>query len=165
MSALRRLAAAALACAWLAGCGGDDGPDGSTTGGATAAPTATAPGTAATTTTTGPSRAASPEERAAEAVRECLAQQGYRATGGVRPPGTPGAPKYEILVAGPRGSAFIAFYGSLASAKRYETRVRNNAERFTGATVEREGTITTVYVDLTDATARERIQDCVREQS
>ena len=166
MSALRRVAAAAVACVWLAGCGGDGEPDRATSGGTTSAPTATAPGPAATTTTTtAPSRPRSREEQAATAVRECLAQQGYRATGGVRPPGTPGAPKYEILVAGPRGSAFIAFYGSLAGARRYAARVRDNAERFKGASVEREGTITTVYVDLTDATARERIQDCVRQES
>jgi hypothetical protein len=154
----------AVACVWLAGCGGDAEPDGPTTGGATAAPTATVPGAAAPTTT-GPSRAASPEVRAAAAVRECLAQHGYRATGGVRAPGTRGAPRYEILVAGPRGSAFIAFYGTLASARRYEAKVRNNASRVAGASVEREGTITTVYVDLTDATARERIQDCVRQEA
>jgi uncharacterized lipoprotein len=166
VSAARRLAAAAIACVWLAGCGGDDEPDRQTTGGATAAPTATAtlPGTA-TTTTTVPSPAANPEAQAATAVRECLAQYGYRATGGVRPPGTRGAPRYEILVAGPRGSAFIAFYGSLASAKRYEAKVRNNAGKVSGASVEREGTVTTVYVDLTDATARERIQHCVRQES
>jgi len=161
MSAARRLAAAALACVWLAGCGGDDEPDRPTTGGATA----TAPGPAATTATTGPSRAATPEARATDAVRECLAQYGYRATGGVRAPGTPGAPRFEILVAGPRGSAFVAFHGTLASARRYEARVRNNAERFKGASVVREGTITTVYIDLTDAAARERIQDCVRQES
>ena len=166
MSAPRWLAAAAV-CLWLAGCGGDDEPEGRTSAGPTTAPatTVTAPGTTATTTATGPSRAATPEQQAAAAVRECLAQQGYRATGGVRPPGTPGAPKYEILVAGPRGSAFVAFHGSLASAKRYAARVRRNAGRVKGASVEQEGMITTVYVDLTDATARERIQDCVRRQS
>jgi hypothetical protein len=166
LSALRPMAAVAAVCLWLAGCGGDDEPK-STTAGGTTAPTATTtvPGTPAPTTTTGPARPATPEEQSAEAVRECLAQQGYRATGGVRPPGTPGAPQYEILVAGPRGSAFIAFHGSLAGAKRYEARVRRNAGRFQGASVERRGAITTVWVDLTDPTARERIQDCVRRQS
>ena len=171
MSARRRLAATALVCVWLAGCGGDDEADRPPDGGAAATATQTAPATApvpapaTTPTTTAPPRPASPEQRTADAVRECLAQQGYRATGGVRPPGTPGAPKYEILVAGPRGSAFIAFHGSLASANRYAARVRRNAGRVKGASVEREGAITTVYVDLTDATARERIQDCVRQQS
>lgn len=170
MSPLRRLAAAALACVGLAGCGGDDEPDRPPAGGAAAATatqtaTATAPAPATVTTTTAPSLPATPEQRTADAVRECLAQQGYRATGGVRPPGTPGAPKYEILVAGPRGSAFVAFHGSLAEARRYEARIRRNAGRVKGASVEREGAITTVYVDLTDATARERIQDCVRQQS
>ena len=166
MSARRRLAAAAAVCACLAGCGGDDEPDGASTG-AAAAPTATAtaPASAATTTTPGPSRAGTPEEQAAVTMRECLAKQGYRATGGVRPPGTPGAARYEILVAGARGSAFIAFSGSIEGAKRYEARVRRNAGRVKGADVEREGTITTVWVDLTDPAARERIQDCVRQQS
>lgn len=165
MSPPRRLAATALVCLWLAGCGGDDEPDGATSGGASTAATPTAPTPAATTPTTGPSRTGSPEERSAEAVRECLAQQGYRATGGVRPPGTPGAPKYEILVAGPRGSAFVAFHGSLAEARRYEARVRRNAGRVKGASVQRKGAIITVWVDLTDPAARERIQDCLRQQS
>ena len=160
MSAPRRLATAAAACLLLAGCGGDDEPDRSAAGAATA--TATTP---PTTTVPATPTATTPEEQAADAVRECLAQAGYRATGGVRKQGTPGAPEYEILVAGPRGSAFIAFYGSLARAKRYEAKVRNNAGRVDGASVERHGTVTTVYVDLTDRTARRRIQDCVRQDS
>ena len=180
MSAMRRQAAtvAALCCVSVAGCGGDDEPDAPAAGGATATATAPAtlpdapPGTADTTTpgqtvpgAGGASPGASAQKRTADAVRECLAKQGYRATGGVRPPGTPNAPQYEILVAGPRGSAFIAFHRSLAGARRYEARVRRNAGRVKGATVERQGTITTVWVDLTDKPARERIRDCVRQQS
>ena len=154
MNAPARLAAASV-CLLLAGCGGDDEPDRSA-----ATTTAPAPQTASV-----PATATTPEQQAADAVRECLAQAGYRATGGMRPQGTPGAPDYEILVAGPRGSAFIAFYDSLARAKRYEARVRNNAGRFDGASVERHGTVTTVWVELTDRTARRRIQDCVRQES
>ncbi|MDP1847926.1 MAG: hypothetical protein Q8K79_09055 [Solirubrobacteraceae bacterium] len=171
---MRPLAATALAaCLLLTACGGDDEPP--DRGSGTAATTATAPATApdpAAGTQTGPASPTSPGGGPAQGrsgpvdeVRECLARHGYRATGGVRPPGTPDAPEYEILVAGPRGSAFIAFYGSLAAAKRFETRVRRNAERFDGASVERQGAIATVWVELADPAARERIRDCVRQVS
>lgn len=166
---------AAIAAMLLTGCGADDEPGDRTTGDAspTATQTAPAPGTTQTSTTSGrtspgarePARGDRPEQRAVEAVRRCLAQHGYRATGGVRRPGTPNAPSYEILVAGPRGSAFIAFYDSVARAKRYAGRLRRNARRFKGASVERQGTITTVWVKLTDTTARARIRDCVRQET
>lgn len=170
MSVARWVVAAAVACVCLAGCGGDDEPADRTTGDSTATATATqtapAPGsTSATTATTPTTPGAGPAPGPADAVRECLAAQGYRATGGVRPSGTPDAPQYEILVAGPRGSAFIAFHRNLARARRYETRVRRNARRFDAAAVERQGTITTVWVELSNEAARERIRDCVREVS
>lgn len=173
----RRLAAAlaaALLGVPLAGCGGDDEPGTETSGAATATATqtTTTPGATATSTTGrtstsagDPPRASGPEQQAVAAVRACLARQGYRATGGVRPPGTPNAPSYEILVAGPRGSAFVAFSDSLADARRYAARLRRNAGRFKGAEVERQGAITTVWVDLTDTTARIRIRDCVRQEA
>jgi len=174
---VRRLAATAFAACLLAlsACGGDDEPSDRAGGTQTATATAAAPATSPDPpagTQTGPTGPTSPgggsaqgESGPVDAVRECLARQGYRATGGVRPRGTPNAPEYEILVAGPRGSAFIAFYGSLAGAKRFETRVRRNAERFDGASVERQGAIATVWVELADPAARERIRDCVRQVS
>jgi len=154
----------------LAVCGGDDEPSDRASGTQTtkATATATAPEAPSGTRTgaTGPTPPGAGQRQAAvDAVRECLADQGYRATGGVRPSGTPNAPQYEILVAGPRGSAFIAFHRNLARARRYETRVRRNARRFDAAAVERQGVITTVWVELSDQTARERIRDCVREVS
>lgn len=175
---MTRKIAAAIAAALLgmplAGCGGDDEPDGQTTGAATATATqtTTTPGATQTgttgrtsTSTTGPSRPAGREPPGVAAVRACLARQGYRATGGVRAPGTPNAPSYEILVAGPRGSAFVAFSDTVAGARRYAARLRRNAGRFKDAEVERQGTITTVWVELTDAMARVRIRDCVRQES
>lgn len=173
---MTRRVAAALAAALLgvplAGCGGDDEPDTQTSGAATATATTTTPA-ATQTSTTGrtstsagdPPRAAGPEQQVVAAVRACLARQGYTATGGVRPPGTPDAPSYEILVAGPRGSAFIAFSETLADARRYAARLRRNADRFKGAEVERQGTITTAWVELTDTAARIRIRDCVRQEA
>lgn len=166
---MRRLAIAGMICLWLAGCGGDDEPADRTTGDTLATPTATqtapAAGSTPSTTTGATPPGGAPARGPVDAVRECLADQGYRATGGVRPSGTPDAPLYEILVAGPRGSAFIAFHRNLARARRYETRVRRNARRFDAAAVERKGAITTVWVELTDPQARERIRDCVREVS
>lgn len=169
---MRRSAATGVAVCLLllTGCGGDDEPSDAASGTQTATATATATSPdAASDSRTGPrAPAGGPAQRApgpVDAVRECLARQGYRATGGVRPPGTANAPEYEILVAGPRGSAFIAFYGSLAAAKRFEGRVRRNAERFDGASVERQGAIATVWVELGDPRARERIRDCVRQVS
>lgn len=169
-----RWLAAAIGAVLLTGCGADEERGDRTTGDASPTATQTAPGPAITQSTTPgrtspgarePARGDRPEQRAVEAVRRCLAQHGYRATGGVRRPGTPNAPSYEILVAGPRGSAFIAFYDSVARAKRYEARLRRNARRFKGASVERQGTITTVWVELTDTTARARIRDCVRQET
>jgi len=166
---MRRLAIAAVLCLWLAGCGGDDEPAERTTAApttATPSATQTAPPAAGTPpSTTGTTPGGGPAQGAVDAVRECLADQGYRATGGVRPSGTPNAPQYEILVAGARGSAFIAFHRNLARARRYEAQVRRNARRFDAAAVERQGTITTVWVELNDPAARERIRDCVREVS
>jgi hypothetical protein len=169
---VRRPAATALAacCLALGACGGDDESTdrASDTQTATATATAAAPATSPDPpagTQTAPPGSTPPTGGPVDAVRECLADHGYRATGGVRPRGTPNAPEYEILVAGPRGSAFIAFYGSLAGAKRFETRVRRNAERFDGASVERQGAIATVWVELADPAARERIRDCVRQVS
>ena len=159
----------------LTGCGGDAERSDRASGAETATATTAVPGTSPVPSTgtrtgsTGPPAPPGGPARGTEgpvgAVRECLAQQGYRATGGVRRPGTPNAPEYEILVAGPRGSAFIAFYGSLAGARRFEARVRRNAERFDGASVERQGAITTIWVKLADPRARERIRDCVRQVS
>jgi hypothetical protein len=167
---VRRPAATAFAacCLALGACGGDDEPSDRATGTPTTTATATATATAPATSPAPPTGSTLPTAPAGgpvDAVRECLANHGYRATGGVRPSGTPNAPEYEILVAGPRGSAFIAFYGSLAGAKRFETRVRRNAERFDGASVERQGAIATVWVELADPAARERIRDCVRQVS
>ena len=176
-----RWLAAAIAAVLLAGCGGDDeagngaAGDAMTTATETIAPgatqTTTVPGTMQTSTTRGtttsgtdPSRSR-PQPGTVGAVRECLARHGYRATGGVRPPGTPNAPSFEILVAGPRGSAFIAFHRTLAQARRYEARIRRNARGAKDADVERQGTITTLWVELSDTTARIRIRDCVRQEA
>lgn len=165
--------AAAIAVVLLAGCGGD-AEERARTSGQTAAPTQTTPLTGTTKTGTteqtspgasAPSRGGRSEQPAVRAVRDCLSQHGYRATGTVRPPGSPDAPSQEILVAAARGSAIIAFYDAVTPARRYEARLRQNASRIKGARVERQGTIITVWVDLTDTTARSRIRDCVRQEA
>ena len=79
---------------------------------------------------------------------------------------TPGAPDYEILVAGPRGSALHrVLQDTLARAKRLRGEGPQQRRPLDGASVERHGTVTTVWVELTDRTARRRIQDCVRQES
>lgn len=95
-------------------------------------------------------------------MRRCLSQQGYRVTGGVPGPGAADAPNYQILVAGSTGSAYVAFHKTLARAKRFERRIRTNARRFDGASFERSGTTTTVWVSLSEPAARGRIRQCIR---
>ena len=167
-----RWPAAAIAAVLLAGCASDEAPSARTDGdaAATATQTATAPARTPTTGQTstsadGPSRAGRPGRLAVDSVRECLSQHGYRGTRALRAPGTRGAPNSEILVAAAGGTALIAFYDTLANARRYEARLRKTAGRLKGARVERQGTVTIAWIELTDATARTRIRDCVRQES
>lgn len=165
--------AAAIGVLLLAGCGGGE-EERARTSGQTAGATQTTSltGTTKTGTTeqtspgaTAPSSGGRPEQPAVKALRDCLSQHGYRATGSVRPPGSPDAPNQEILVAAAGGSAIIAFYDAVAPARRYEARLRRNAGRMKGARVERQGTIITLSVGLTDPTVRSRIRDCVQQEA
>lgn len=165
--------ATAIAVLLLAGCGGDE-EERARTSGQTPGATQTTPltGTTKTGTTeqtapgaTAPPRGGRPEPPAVRALRDCLSQHGYRATGSIRPPGSPDAPGQEILVTAAGGSAIIAFYDAVAPARRYQARLRRNARGIKGASVERQGTIITVWVGLTDMTVRSRIRDCVRQEA
>jgi len=171
-----------------AGCGADEEQDAGPRTGATQ--TVTAPGATQTVAIPGATQIPAPADtqtstagqlppaaaadlrrggraaqRAVPAVRDCLSRQGYRVTGGAARSGDADAPDYQILVSGQRGSAFVAFYDTLARARRFERKVRRNASKVKSASVDRHGTITVVWVSLTDRAARARIRDCIVQES
>jgi len=142
-----------------AGCGGDD--DSSLDDRATTTPTVTAPtirpNVPATTDTTGQPAPQTERER----IRACLTVEGYRLQGGEPQVSDTEAPEYQIIFSGPRGGGYIGFYRNQSRAMRVAKQLRRNAQRTSGAAVERHGAINIVWVDLPDLAARERVRGCL----
>jgi hypothetical protein len=146
---LPRILAVLVLVALPAGCGGDeDGSADSDTSTTTAAPTATA---------TVPQ--APPSER--DRLSSCLTKEGYRLQGGLTQSSDSDAADYQILFSGPRGGGYIGFYENASRARRVATQLRKNAQRTSGASVERHGSINIVFVDMADPAARERVRGCL----
>jgi hypothetical protein len=146
-----------LLLALLAGCGGggdDETASTATATTATATTATTATGPAATTTPAAPRT-----ER--ERVADCLRKLGYRLTGGAPQAPGPDTPEYQIILDSRRGGGYIGFYKNVSRAQRITKRLRANAQRTTGADVERHGAINVVWVDLADAASRERVRGCL----
>ena len=139
-----------------AGCGGDD--DVAADAGAATTPTATAPRRPRPTTTAraGP---APPTER--DRISACLTQAGYRLQGGAPQTSDTESPDYQIIFSGPRGGGYIGFYRNASRAKRVAMQLRKNAQRTSGAAVERHGAINIVWVDLPDRAARASVRGCL----
>ena len=157
MTAMRRGLAAivVLALAALpAGCGGDEDP--------TRADTATTPtGTAPSGQPTSTSTVAQAPRTGRERITECLKKEGYRLQGGPPQGADTDSPEYQIIFSGPRGGGYIGFYKNVSRAKRVATQLRKNAQRTSGAAVERHSAINIVWVDLPDQGARRRVRDCL----
>jgi hypothetical protein len=154
-----RAIALVLLLALLAGCGGAGGDDTASTATATAtATTATTATGPAAATTTPPSAA---PRTARERVADCLRKLGYRLTGGAPQAPGPDTPEYQIILDGRRGGGYIGFYKNVSRAKRITKTLRANAQRTTGAAVERHGAINIIWVDLADAASRERVRGCL----
>jgi len=141
-----------------AGCGGDAD---STDAGATTTPTVTAPTirptVPATTGTTGQPAPQTERER----IRGCLTTEGYRLQGGEPQSEDTESPEYQIIFSGPRGGGYIGFYRNQSRAMRVAKQLRRNAQRTSGAAVERHGAINIVWVDLPDPAARESVRGCL----
>ena len=157
---MRRLLRAVLVLALVglpAGCGGDDEPG---TAAATTATTATTanPATAPTTTSTLPAPARQTET---ERVAACLRKEGYRLQGGVPQVKDTESPEFQIILSGPRGGGYIGFYRNATRARRVAVRLRRNATRTSGASVERHGAINVLWVDLPDPNARANVRACL----
>jgi len=144
------------------GCGNDDGSAdaGTTTATATTAttPVDTTPATGATATTTLPQGAPRTER---DRLSGCLTKEGYRLQGGAVPGDDSELPDYQIIFSGPRGGGYIGFYKNASRAKRVAKQLRDNAQRISGASIERHGSINIVWVDLADAAARANVRGCL----
>jgi hypothetical protein len=138
----------------LAGCGGEDARDARTA----TAPTAQTATTAIAPPTTGAQTAPQTER---ERVGECLKKDGYRLQGGAPQVDDTESPEYQIIFSGPRGGGYIGFYKNASRARRVAAQLRKNAQRTTGAAVERHGAINVVWVDLPDQGARRRVRACL----
>ena len=130
----------------VAGCGGDDEPAADAETATTTAP--------ATGTVTAP-------RTGVERVGDCLTQQGFRLQGGAPQATDTEAPEYQIILSGPRGGGYIGFYKNVSRAKRVAAQLRKNAQRTSGAAVERHGAVNIVWVDLADPAARESVRSCL----
>jgi hypothetical protein len=158
VTALRRGLAAivVLALAALpAGCGGDD--EDATRAGTATTPAATAPSGQSTTTSTVVQAPRTGRER----ITECLKKEGYRLQGGPPQDTDTESAEHQIIFSGPRGGGYIGFYKNTSRAKRVLTQLRKNAQRTSGAAVERNGAINIVWIDLPDQGARRRVRDCL----
>jgi hypothetical protein len=142
-----------------AGCGGDDDGAGAGAGATTATVTAPAlrPSVPSTTGTAGQPAPQTERER----IRQCLTAAGYRLQGGAPQSHDSESPAYQILFSGPRGGGYIGFYKNQSRAVRVARRLRRNAQRTSGAAVERHGAINIVWVDLSADAARENVRGCL----
>src|SRR6266516_5841342 len=97
----------------------------------------------------------------AERARACLSDAGFRVVGGPRASGDRNAPDVELIVSGNSGGpgAFLAFYKKVKRAKRLESDLRRNAQRFNGS-AERRGPVSIVWVGKLSADDRRRIEGC-----
>ena len=94
-------------------------------------------------------------------MSSCLTKEGYRLQGGAPQLDDADTPEYEIVLSVPRGGGFIGFYESVARAKRVASQLRRNAQKTSGAAVERQGEINIVWVDLPDPAPRARVRGCL----
>lgn len=162
MTALRRglgtIVLLGLLVALPAGCGGDDDePTRAATATATT-PAAGAPSGQPTTTST-VTQGAPQTER--DRVGECLKKEAYRLSGGAPQSSDSESPEYQIIFSGARGGGYIGFYRNESRAKRVAKQLRKNAQRTSGAAVERHGAINIVWVDLPDSAARAAVRGCL----
>jgi hypothetical protein len=160
MRTLPSLAAVLTLAAFAAGCGGgddtaDSGPAPTT---ATTA-TATTPAQSTPTTTTG--APAPPEQTERDRISNCLTKAGYRLQGGAPQVTDSEAPDYQIIFSGRQGGGYIGFYKNASRAARVGKRLRTNAQRTSGAAVERHGAINIIWVDLSQPAAREAVRGCL----
>jgi hypothetical protein len=97
----------------------------------------------------------------AERARACLSEAGFRVVGGPKPSGDRNAPDVELIVSGNGGGpgAFLAFYEEVERAKRLESDLRRNAQRFDGS-LQRRGSVSIVWVGNLSADDRRRIEGC-----
>ncbi len=137
-----------------AGCGGGDGGSANAGAAATTATATTTPAATTATTATTP-----PTER--DRLSTCLTQAGYRLQGGASQASDSEAPDYQIVFSGPRGGGYIGFYRNTSRARRVAMQLRKNAQRTSGAAVERHGAINIVWVDLPDPAARASVRGCL----
>ncbi len=147
---MRRLLTALLVVA-VAGCGGSDSGDG----------TDRKPQAKAKRAEQRDRARLESAQRVAEPARVCLTKAGYKVIGGSPRLDDRNAPDYELVLTGHGGGAFIAFYKQIARAKRFEPGIKKNARQFRGASVERHGAITIVWVRLTGPTTRARVRACL----
>ncbi len=140
------------------GCGGDGDDEPSAAG---SGATSTVPAPAGAATATAPTTTSPAVQTESERVGACLKQEGYRLQGGAPGSTDSESPEYQIIFSGPRGGGYIGFYKNASRARRVAAQLRKNAQRTTGADVERHGAINVVWVDLPDQGARRRVRACL----
>jgi hypothetical protein len=98
-----------------------------------------------------------------EDARRCLEELGLHVTGAEPLPGDADAPDYELIandVRARRVMVFAAYYDDEGRAERFEPSLRRNARRFDGF-VERDGSITLLWVRGHESGIGERARDCL----